>query len=103
MNIRNELRSTDTQQQYIIASEEDSMSVPSGGTGSGAAVGSTVTAPSVVSPGKAKALTVHMSRSTSRRLQNLRPLSLPKPTFELPFSLTKSMLVEDNGKIKLVQ
>ena len=79
------------------------MSVPSGGMGSGAVVGSTVTAPSVVSPGKAKALTVHMSRSTSRRLQNLRPLSLPKPTFELPFSLTKSMLVEDNGKIKLVQ
>ena len=104
MNIRNELRSTNTHQQYTIATEEDSFSVPSGGTGSGAAVGSTVTTtPSVVSPGKAKALTVHMSRSTSRRLQNLRPLSLPKPTFELPFSLTKSMLVEDNGKIKLVQ
>ena len=102
MNIRNELQSTNTHQQHTKATEAVSESVPSGGVGSGV-VASSMNVSSVVSPGKAKALTVTMSRSASRRRQDLRPLSLPKPTFVLPFSLAKRTLIEENGKIKLVQ
>ena len=103
MNIRNELQSTNTHRQHTRATEEDSVSVSSAGAGSGVVVASSMNASSVMSPGKAEALTAPMSRPANRRRQDLRPLSLPKPTFDLPISLTKSMLIEENGKIKLVQ
>lgn len=105
MSIRDELRSAGTHPQHTVAdraTEEDRVCVPSDRAGSGA-VAASVNASSMKSLGKAATQTAPMSRSASRRQQDMRPLSLPKPTFILPFSYTKPMLIEDNGKIKMVQ
>ena len=103
MSIRDELQGGGTHPQHTVAVraiEEDS--VPSGQAGSGA-VAASVNPSSMKSLGKAATQTASMSRSASRRQQAVRPLSLPKPTIILPFFNTKPMLIEDSGKIKMVQ